>query len=234
MRSARWARTIALILGTAVAVTALPAVARTVVDFARNAGHVDGFRAVAADTEVGDRGGRLVATNRHGYLPNGIIRRARDSARLGGVDAAAYTQRCGDGAVAGFAQVPADVASDWTQVDGYGHSAFSVGPVNPGIASPCRVDVALARHISTGVYEVSLNSSLAGDCALADSPPPGQPLPAVVTPTSATPLVATFTTLCDPNDKGFMEQVRIEGTDGTPTDSAFTVVTLQPVIVSEP
>src|SRR5438445_4181410 len=101
-RSRRSLRAVALVLGTAVAVTAAPAVARTMVQFARNAGHVDGFSAVGARASASERAGRLVATDTHGYLPNDIIQQAPDSKALGSVPASAYEQICGEGTIAGY------------------------------------------------------------------------------------------------------------------------------------
>ena len=89
-----------------------------------------------------------------------------------------------------------------------------------------------ARRVSTGAYDVSLNSSLAGDCFLADYPRE-QTLPAVVTPTTPG-VTATYTTTCDANDKGFVEHVAISNAAGAPTDSEFTVLIVRPVVVVEP
>jgi hypothetical protein len=227
-------KTLLIVLGTAVVVTAAPAVARTVVDFARNAGHVDGFRAVDADTPATKRGGAIVATDEHGHLPNDIIRRAPDSAELGGLPPDWYQQVCDVGTIAGFAQVPGDIGSQWTVVDGYGRSVFSIGASRSGGPSTCRPEQSLARRISTGVYQVSLNSSLAWACTFSEYPRQGQALPALLTVTSSAQLVATYTTLCDSNDKGFVEQVRIAKPDGTPIDADFTLAALRPVVVVEP
>ncbi|MFN2545251.1 MAG: hypothetical protein ABR600_11890 [Actinomycetota bacterium] len=234
MLRGRWARTFVLVAGTALAVTAIPAAARTVVDFARNAGHVDGWSAVSADASRSARAGKLVATDDNGRLPNSIIARAQDSARLGGLGAGDFVLSCGQGGVTGYAQVPANVAATWSTVEGYGHSSFSIGPSFQGGPSSCRSEEALARRISAGVYQVSLNSSLAWACQMADAPRAGERLPAVVSVASTEQLSATYTTVCDPDDKGFVEEVRIRAADGTPSDSAFTLATLQPVRVAEP
>src|SRR5205085_11396549 len=112
-------------------VSAAPALARTVVDFARNAGHVDGLRAIAATRcppkpKFGQlppcpkRSGVVVATNARGYLPNDVVLRARDARRLGGLGPKRFAQMCGQGSIAGYAQVPGDVGSSWTEVGGYG------------------------------------------------------------------------------------------------------------------
>lgn len=70
---------------TALVVAGGPALAATVVDFAKNAGAVDGKKAVSANASVVQRKGKLVATGAlSGQLPNNIIAKAPDSARLGG------------------------------------------------------------------------------------------------------------------------------------------------------
>lgn len=52
--------------------------------FAHNADKVDGKHAVGAGSSVSNRQRKLVATNKSGYLPNNIIKQARNAARLGG------------------------------------------------------------------------------------------------------------------------------------------------------
>lgn len=72
-------------LVTALVVAGGPALAATVVDFAKNAGAVNGKKAVAANASVAQRKGKLVATGGlSGQLPNNIIAKAPDSAKLGG------------------------------------------------------------------------------------------------------------------------------------------------------
>ncbi len=73
-------------LVTALVVAGGPALATTVVDFAKNAGAVNGKKAVAANASVAQRKGKLVATGGlSGQLPNNIIARAPDSSKLQGV-----------------------------------------------------------------------------------------------------------------------------------------------------
>jgi hypothetical protein len=62
---------------------AAPATA-AIVRYARNADKVDGKHAVAATRSGNRRAGKLVATNSDGYLPNNILRSARDARRLNG------------------------------------------------------------------------------------------------------------------------------------------------------
>jgi len=72
---------------TAVLVSALmaggPALAQAV-DRVVNADKVDGKHAVGAGASSTARAGKLVATDRNGKLPNNIIAKAPDSARIGG------------------------------------------------------------------------------------------------------------------------------------------------------
>jgi hypothetical protein len=74
------ARAITLGAAAAIVVSAVPAAA-----IVANTDKVDGKHAVSSNASVQKRSGRLVATNRAGYLPNNIIRQALDSARLGGM-----------------------------------------------------------------------------------------------------------------------------------------------------
>ncbi|HSV39622.1 MAG TPA: hypothetical protein VLI04_12775 [Nocardioidaceae bacterium] len=55
-----------------------------------NADQVDGKHAVGAKAPVAKRKNKLVATNKQGYLPDNIIKRARDAAKLGGKAASSY------------------------------------------------------------------------------------------------------------------------------------------------
>ncbi len=70
---------------TALVVSGGPALAASVVAYARNAGAVDGRHAVPANASVAARKGKLVATGaKSGQLPNDIIARAPNSDRLAG------------------------------------------------------------------------------------------------------------------------------------------------------
>lgn len=57
-----------------------------------NAGSVDGFHAIGATDKAGKRSNKLVAANGKGRLPNNIIKKAPDAARLGGIRAAAFAR----------------------------------------------------------------------------------------------------------------------------------------------
>src|SRR5207302_1187268 len=88
-----------IVLVVAVVTLALPVAAATVVDFARNAGHVDGIRAVHSGTSVSNRTGKLIATDSSGYLPNNIVNKvplASNAQRLAGRTEVAFAQQCGD------------------------------------------------------------------------------------------------------------------------------------------
>jgi hypothetical protein len=81
------------IVMTAVLVAGLmttgPAAARAVYDTV-NAHMVDGKHAVDSNSTVAHRAGQLVATNATGRLPNDIIARAPDSAKLDGLPLSAF------------------------------------------------------------------------------------------------------------------------------------------------
>ncbi len=70
----------------AAVISAGPAVAATVADFARNAEAVDGRSAVKYTTSRSARKRKLVATNSSGRLPNNIISKASDADKLDGID----------------------------------------------------------------------------------------------------------------------------------------------------
>ena len=70
---------------------ATPAVAGSIVPFARNADKVDGRHAVRAGATVHQRAGKLVATSGStGRLPSNIIAKAPDSETLDGLDSTAF------------------------------------------------------------------------------------------------------------------------------------------------
>lgn len=80
----------ALVVGTLTA--GGPAAAQAAFD-ALNAHKVDGKHAVSATASVANRAGKLVATNGGGRLPNNIITKAPDSAKLNGLPASGYSTR---------------------------------------------------------------------------------------------------------------------------------------------
>jgi hypothetical protein len=72
-----------------VVVSGGPVAARATYD-AVNAHKVDGKHAVGAAASTAQRAGKLVATNSAGRLPNNIITKAPDSARLGALPTSAF------------------------------------------------------------------------------------------------------------------------------------------------
>lgn len=75
-------------MATAAITAGGPAIAASIADYARNADQVDGKHAVGAATTSAKRAGKLVATNSSGRLPNNIIAKAPDAAKLNGRSAA--------------------------------------------------------------------------------------------------------------------------------------------------
>ncbi len=87
-----WVRDVRTVLVAVVAatlVTATPSIAAKV----KNADKVDGKHAVAAKASVAKRSGKLVATDKAGYLPNDIVRKPADADRLDGLDSTAFRSR---------------------------------------------------------------------------------------------------------------------------------------------
>jgi hypothetical protein len=96
-------------LVTSLAVSTGPALARAVV----NADKVDGLRAVPSTASTHRRSGKLVATSATtGRLPNDIIAKAPDAARLGGLPPSAYQGTFLPPTVATTNPYPASVTSE--------------------------------------------------------------------------------------------------------------------------
>jgi hypothetical protein len=90
-RFRRYAELFGVAAAAAILTMAGPAVARTIADFAENSDKVDGKHAVGSSSTIAARKGKLVATSRKtGRLPNNIIKKAPDAARLGGKRPRAY------------------------------------------------------------------------------------------------------------------------------------------------
>lgn len=212
-----------VVLVTAAVTAGAPAVARTVADYARNAGKVDGRDAVGARASLDKRAGRLVATTKRGFLPNGIIRKAPNAAALGGIAAERYATECGAGSVAGAFTVPAHVGPEWTEVTGFAFVRV-IGGSPPGI-DECRSERIRARRVSEGVYEARL-----GGIPLCS---PGDHIRAVVTPLGASPAVVAHETTCTDDDYTAL-RLRTWNVDGAPVDVGTDVVTLEPVVVPLP
>ena len=97
---------------------------------ANNAHKVDGKHAVSAGASLAKRKGKLVATNAAGRLPNNIIRKAPDSAKLGG-----FTHR----QTSTMVIVPQGVGSTGTAVvnsEGVTLSSSSTGEMRIGLVVP--------------------------------------------------------------------------------------------------
>jgi hypothetical protein len=110
-------RTVAVTALTVAVITCAPAVAGSVVRFARNADKVDGKHAVSAGASVAKRKGKLVATSSvTGRLPNDIIAKARDAEKLDGLDSGSF-------ALSDFLKSPGQINQsvnpvDWTKLAG--------------------------------------------------------------------------------------------------------------------
>jgi hypothetical protein len=87
-------RSALLMVGILVLLVGAPAVGAMVYD-ATNAHKVDGKHAVSAGVSASKRAGKLVATDASGHLPNDIIKKANDSAKLGGLASAGYLKSKG-------------------------------------------------------------------------------------------------------------------------------------------
>jgi hypothetical protein len=113
---------------TASLTAGVPAVASTIVDYARNAGKVDGFRAVGPTSDASRRSRVLVATGRTGYLPSDIIRKAPNSNLLDGADSSAFYKTTDTVAEATHA-VDADT------LGGLAASAYSTRRIDSGMCT---------------------------------------------------------------------------------------------------
>ncbi len=201
-------------LTAVLAALAAPVAAQEVVDFARNAGRVDGFSAVSPDAPR--RANRLVATNDRGRLPGNLIgkvRRAKEADRLDGLGPSAFVQECQAGALRGQAHVTPDIGPDMREVPGF--STSYGGPFNRD-GSNCHLGPATARRVDRGIYDVRL-SAIFWDCT---QPLPSDLATAVVTVQGDEPLVATYEPVCD---EQIYVRVRIFDPDGALRDAPFSI-----------
>lgn len=208
--------------------TAAPAMAKTVVDYARNAGKVDGLSAVRAGTSPGRRAGKIVATDGSGRLPNGIIAKAPDTRRFDNLSVEDFVLKCDSGPASfGWAQVRADVPSEWTEVTGAG---ISMGGYlhEHGIPDPCGEHRVVARRVTTGVYRVQVTQ--VGKLLFCDGPSEGPAgLSAQVTVVDDQPTVATYQNVCD-EELGSVQEVHLYDLDGRPIDGTFVIELLSAVL----
>jgi hypothetical protein len=218
---------IALIALVAAAVGLVtPATARTVVDFARyarNADKVDGLHAVRAGASVNERSNKLVATNKKGYLPNNIIRRAPNAARLGGRPASRFAAKCAEGSVGGSFSIPANLGAQWTNIPGYVFVHVAGGPP-PGVDT-CERDNIQARRMGVGAYQLKISGPYQL-CA------PDANVPVTVTPRSDVPLVATQILGCA--DGFTVLEVRSWTLEGQPAEARLDGSILQPLRIPVP
>jgi hypothetical protein len=129
-RLRKHAGTIVVAMVTAAITAAAPAIAATVVDYAKNADKVDGKHAVGAGATVDQRKGKLVATGtQNGRLPNNIIAKALDSNLLDGVDGTGYV-RVGQTVQEATHATNADNASHATNADEAAHAASADNATN--------------------------------------------------------------------------------------------------------
>ena len=82
-----------------------------------NADRVDGRHAVGSGASRSKRSGKLVATNGSGYLPNNIIRKARDSDKVDGFHSSAFAKAQALKSSAGAVN-QADNPVHWKQLKG--------------------------------------------------------------------------------------------------------------------
>jgi hypothetical protein len=203
-----WRIALVALLAAAAGVTA-PATARSVVDYARNADKVDGRHAVGARVSVAERRNKLVATNKKGYLPNNIIRKAPNASRLGGRPSSSYLTSCDEGVVVAAGTVSEEVDATYTAVDGYQY-VRALGS--------CEIQSFDAKRVGPGIYQVRFVNGIT--CAGEQSP--SSRYTTVVTVKSPLPLFASSETVCDADGR-IVEEVRVFDADGAPEDAAFTI-----------
>ncbi len=145
-------RTAAVALLVSVLAMASPSVAAKI----KNADKVDGKDAVGAAASVKQRKGKLVATNRKGYLPDNIIRSARNADRLDGLDSAALVTR-----TAARGEV---LRGEWAAWGG-GNASYVEDTVSFGKTLPVRVP-------STRITVLDEGAPFTANC-----PGPGQVVP---------------------------------------------------------
>jgi len=88
-------RVVLIAVAVSLLLTGAPAMASAAYD-AVNSDSVDGHDAVSAGTRPAKRAHSVIAANKAGYLPNNVIRKAPNSAKLGGAIRADFIQRTSD------------------------------------------------------------------------------------------------------------------------------------------
>ncbi len=197
-----------------------PAIAVTVVRYARNADRVDGFHAVAPSVARSERAGKVVATNRRGRFPNGVIRTAPNAAELGGRPPAAYEPTPCAANVAAHALVPANASSGDAVGIAFVHEFAGNDDRGRPVFGCDERDVTVA-HAATGTYEIDFGG--AARCLGGDTP--AQMRASVTVKREAgEPLVANTISVCA--GEVMLERVRVVDVDGTPTDASFVITLL--------
>lgn len=193
---------------------AAPVVARSVVDFARNAHRVDGFHAVGADTPRAKRSQKLVATNNKGVFPKSLLRNAKNSDRLGGLLPVFYEPTpCGaDIAARGF--VPATATTGSSVGTGFLHVMLTG---NPRPTYECQKKALSVVHQGVGSYEISFKGL--ASCGFT---PPSFQLQTLITPKDENhaPRIVSTRTTCGA-DNAMIEQIRTYDLAGRAIDTSF-------------
>lgn len=199
---------------------AAPAAAESVVDFARNAGKVDGIDASTFTQKPFKRAGKLVATDEEGFLPNNILQKSKDADRLDGLDSTAFELdfECAPGEIAAHAAL--------YEVSFGPPSSFRIGN-----SYSCVGGAPSFERKSVGVYEVWFPGLFSHPCdVIGMSHPPVVSIDTL----SSSPLVATYELfaagepcsgdISDSYDVAF--RLRVVDLQGQPVDSdlSFTVV----------
>lgn len=162
-RLGRHTTTILVAMVTAAITAGGPLLAAQVYD-AENAHQVDGRHAVGAASTAAERAGKLVATDGSGRLPNSIIERAPDSARVGGRTASGLTR---------MGSVSSNVSTELTDTptrfgstlvitaptDGYVLVSYAVTALEDGGCSFACTVQAKVRHVESGEESVEMMDS---------------------------------------------------------------------------
>ena len=164
-------RTTVVAVVVASLVGAAPAVAVII-----NADKVDGKDAVSAGATRPARAGKLVATNRRGYLPNNILVKAKDSNLLDGLDSTSFLRSNGkavdadklDGVDSTGFLGSGGTAVNSDKLDGLDSTAFgsplAFATVSGAGAIITDRGVASTSRTSTGFYVVNFDASVT-NCA---------------------------------------------------------------------
>lgn len=219
MKTARWVTLtlVAVLIGSALGA---PAVARRIVDYARDSDRVDGFHAVGSGASAEKRAKALVATNKRGRLPNYLVRRvakADNASKLDNFSAERIVKTCRGGALAGYAFVDGSIGAEFTEVEGFADLRIIGGPPPPP-GTPedgCSSYVPRARRAAAGTYEVvPYTTSLPCSATQVSEA-------VLLSVRDARPLTATYESRC--SDGGLTYSIYVFDRDGNPVDADFTI-----------